>query len=161
MDKNEILQNLSSIRKKFIITINSLPEEKILTPGIVGDWSVKDILAHITMWEAELVTLLWQAERGRNPTTAHFGKTSIDELNNKWYLSMKNRALSQILSDFHGVRKQTERRVMALTNNDLTNPKRFTWLAEKPLWVWIANDSYDHEKEHHENILAWISDKAN
>jgi hypothetical protein len=28
-----------------------LPETRLVQPGVVDDWSVKDIVAHVTTWE--------------------------------------------------------------------------------------------------------------
>ena len=40
----------------------------MIQPGVVGQWSLKDILVHLTLWEAELVTLLFQARQGQKPS---------------------------------------------------------------------------------------------
>ena len=161
MKRKELLQKLSSTRMKMLATLEKIPEEQLLVPGVIGDWSIKDLLTHLTMWEAELVTMLWQIERGRKPSTAHFGPKSVDQLNDEWHQSTKDREYALVFSDYSGVRKQTERRVMAFSDEDLTNPKLFSWLKGKPLWNWIANDSFEHEEEHHAEITAWIKNTAN
>ncbi len=35
-----------------------LPEEKLLEPGASGEWSVKDIIAHVSTWEGEALKYL-------------------------------------------------------------------------------------------------------
>jgi uncharacterized damage-inducible protein DinB len=35
-----------------------LPEAALTTPGVSGDWSVRDLLAHITTWEGEFLKAL-------------------------------------------------------------------------------------------------------
>ena len=30
----------------------------MMEPGVTGDWSVKDVLAHVTIWEAEALKYL-------------------------------------------------------------------------------------------------------
>jgi hypothetical protein len=73
----------------------------------------------------------------------------------RWYGESKERPLERILSDFEGVREQTIRRVEALSDSDLTDPKRFPWLDGKPLLEWITSDSTNHEAEHLEQIRVW------
>ncbi len=128
-------------------------------PGVIDDWSVKDILAHVTMWEAELVKLLFQARQGRKPTTVHFSKVSVDERNEKWHLQNRDRPLDRVLDDFHGVRKQTIRQVKSFSDRELSAPNRYPWLEETPLWKWIAIDSFEHEAEHAAQIQEWQEGK--
>ncbi len=155
MNKQELVAALESGRTEFLKIIEGLPEEKMLEPGVVGDWSVKDILAHLSRWEAELVTLLFQAQQGDKPTTAHMNDISVDELNAQWHAQTQDRPLDRVMVDWQGVRKQTIRRVEALADRDLNNPKRFDWLDGRPLVDWIASDSTKHEAEHAEQIRAW------
>ena len=158
MDKEEIIQTLEDSRENFLDAIESLSEEEMEKP-VFDQWSVKDILAHITMWEAELVKLLFQARQGIKPSTVHFSKESVDKRNEKWYRQNKDRSLEQVLDDFHGVRNQTIRRVEAYSNKELNDPNRYTWQQGTPLWRWIASDSFVHENEHAAQIWAWREEK--
>lgn len=155
MTKDEVLAALDREHQKLMVAIDGLSAEAVLEPGVIDNWSVKDILYHISMWESELVKLLWQAENGQKPTTVHFNNPSVDELNASWYEQGKDRPLVRVMEDFQGVRKQTMRRVRAFSDHDLEDEKRFPWLDGKPLWTWIAVDSFDHEAEHTAQILAW------
>jgi hypothetical protein len=155
MNKDEILDRLEDEREKFMEAIEGLPAEALHEPGVVGDWSVKDVIAHLSMWEAELVRLLWQAAHGEKPTTLHFEDIDVDTLNKAWQEQVETRSLEQILEDFRSVREQTERRVSAFSDQDLEDAKRYPWLGGAPLWQWIENDSFGHEAEHIEQIRAW------
>ncbi len=155
MNKQELIAALENGREQFHTVLQGLSDEALVEPGVVGDWSPKDVLAHLSRWEGELVTLLFQAEQGREPATVHFGSASADELNARWYEESKDRSLERVLSDFEGVRRQTIRRVQPLTDRDLTDPNRFAWLDGKPLWSWIQTDSFGHEAEHAAQIRAW------
>jgi hypothetical protein len=159
LDKREIIHTLNETRKDFLETIEGIPEESMLEAGVVDGWSIKDLLAHIALWESELVKLLWETSMGASPTTAHFKRLSVDKLNERWYQENKDRPLERIMADFEGVRKQTLRRVEAFTDEDLTEPGRFPWLKDAPLWKWIANDSFEHESEHLVQIKAWREQK--
>jgi|DewCreStandDraft_4_1066084.scaffolds.fasta_scaffold167176_2 hypothetical protein len=160
MTQDEILDALEDQREKFLEAIDGLNEDQLTEPGVVGEWSVKDIMFHLTMWEAELVKLLWQAAQGAQPTTVHFGKTPVDELNAAWSALSRTRSLDQVIDDFAGVRKQTSRRVSAFKDQDLKDAQRFPWLKGHPLWEWIAEDSFKHEAEHTAQILAWRKAKG-
>jgi len=155
MNKDTLLTRLEESREAFLDTFDDLPDELLLKPGVAGDWSLKDLLAHLTMWEAELIKLLFRARSGQPPGTAHFQSQPREALNAQWAQTYRLRPLDQVLEDFHGIRQQTIRRVEPFSEADLANPKRFKWLNHKPLWKWITQDSCDHETGHAADILAW------
>lgn len=155
MSKADILVSLKSNREAMLKSLDGLSEAQMQEPGVSGDWSIKDILVHLSLWEAELVTLLWQARQGRKPTSAQLGKEAVDDLNARWHAMYKDRDLERVLDDFHAVRQQTARRVDGFTDNELADPNLFSWLDGQPLERWIAEDSYGHEAEHMDQILAW------
>ncbi len=153
MNKSELLSTLEASRKKLLAAFDGLADDQLTESGVVGDWSVKDILSHLTAWEAELVKLLAQARQGRRPAFLDLGET--DTLNAKWRQEMKGRLLDQVWADFHGVRRQTLRQLEALNDKDLADPKRYPWLGGKPLGQWIAEQTFEHEQEHLEHIRRW------
>lgn len=155
MSKDEILDALEDEREKLLETIDDLPQPTMLEGGVMGDWSVKDILAHLTMWEAELVKLLWQARQSQKPTTLHLSNPDVDAINASWRERARERPLALVLEDFRVVRKQTSRRVEAFSEAELNDGQLFTWLEGAPLWEWVAGDSFQHEAEHAAQIAAW------
>jgi hypothetical protein len=160
MKKEDLISKLAKSRADFLEIINRIPEADYEQPGVTGSWSVKDILVHLTRWEAEIIKLIWQVGKGIQPTTAHFDQFSVDETNERWYQESRNRSLKMVMSDFLGVRNQTIRRVNELSQEELTDPNHFSSLNGKPLWEWIAGDSIDHETEHGEEIKSWLTKKG-
>ena len=160
MDKTELLESLEDSRQEMLEMLEDLPDELLLQPGVTGQWSIKDILAHLSYWEGQIVTLLFQVQRGvSKPTTVHFSdETSVDDVNQRWYESSKDRSLEMIWQDWVGVRKQTIRRVTEFSDNDLNNPQRFSWLDGAPLYQWILNDTIEHEEEHADQIREWLEE---
>jgi uncharacterized damage-inducible protein DinB len=155
MNKIEILKKLDEARNSFLDSVKNLDEDELQQPGVVDQWSIKDILFHLTMWEAELVKMLWQISQDQTPTTIHFSTTTVDEANALWMEQSSERLFELVWQDFLAVRRQTIRRVEEFRDEDLNNPALFSWLNGQPLWVWIAEDSFGHEAEHTTQILSW------
>jgi hypothetical protein len=155
MNINEILNKLETERERFLDAIEGLSDEDLQRPGVTGEWSIKDIMSHISRWEAELVKLLWQARQGQKPTSMHFTQVEVDATNLDWFKESQFRPLRSVLDDFHAVRNQTILRVEAFSDADLRDPDRYKWAKKQPLAEWIASDSFEHEAEHREQILAW------
>lgn len=157
MDKTELLDELEDGRVELAELLEDLPDTALLEPGVVGDWSIKDTLAHLTFWEGQLVTLLFQAQRGVDkPSTVHFGKETTDEVNQRIYEASKERPLERIWADWEGVRRQTIRRVSEMSEQDLNDPRRYAWLEDQPLYEWVLNDSCGHEAGHADQIRVWL-----
>jgi hypothetical protein len=156
MDKYELLKALEDGREQFMTLIEELTDEQLQMPGVVGEWSIKDILIHISRWEAELVKLLWQVQQKLKPASILLNNVNVDEINERWYQESQARPLRQVLDDFESVRLQTMLRVEDLSDPDLLESKRFFWMQSDPLWKWIAANSYEHDAEHAESIHRWI-----
>jgi hypothetical protein len=155
MTKDEILDALEDERENLLDAIEGLSDEEMLEAGVVGDWSIKDILAHLSAWEAELVKLLWQARHGERPSGIYTSGVPVDEVNKVWSQAAQSRPLERVIDDFISVRKQTIRRVEPFSDADLSDPQRYPWLEGNPLWEWIENDSFGHEAEHAAQIREW------
>lgn len=155
MTRDEILQALEETRQEFLAAVDGLSDSQMQEPGVNGDWTVKDIMYHISLWEAELVTLLWQVASGKTPTTVHFTQEHFDQTNSQWYLQGKNRALETVREDFNGVHNQIKHRLNDFSEEDLNATQRFPWQRDFPLWEWIGSDSFQHVPEHSAQVLAW------
>jgi hypothetical protein len=156
MKIDEISEALETERELMVDLLDELDDDVIETGEVMPGWTIKDLLAHLTMWEAELVKLLWQAKQGVRPTTIHMQQYSVDEVNQRWHSALRERPLELVLNDYHSVRKQTMRRLDSFSDRDLNDPQRYPWLKGEPLWQWLASDSFEHEAEHRQEIEDWI-----
>ncbi len=157
MNKDEIFDYLEDEREKLLEAIDGLSEDAMEQPGVIGDWSVKDILSHLIAWETEVVRLLWQIQQGEKPTILSLSNTPVNTRNQAIYLETRSRSLDRVLVDLRGVRKQTIRRADEFEENELISKKYSSWLGETTLWEWIARYSFQHEAEHTIQILEWRS----
>lgn len=157
MKKENLISTLTDGRKDFLNLLKCISREEMEIPGMLEQWSLKDLLIHLTRWEAELVKLLWQAKQGITPTTAHFSQETIDTLNERWYQESKSRSMDMVWGDFLAVRQQTVRRVKEFEDSELNDQQYYPWLKGKTLWEWIAGDSFEHEAEHAQDIRSWKS----
>ena len=160
MKKEALIQELENSRLAFEEILERVPEAELETPGACGEWSIKDILVHLTLWEAELIRLLWQVRQGQKPTTAQLlPEAGIEELNQRWHAQHREREYEAALNDFDTIREQTLRRVGAFTDPELNDAARYRWAAGVPLWKIIAESSFAHEAEHQAEIERWLKSR--
>jgi DinB superfamily len=90
---------LTQNREELNSAIEGLPADKMLVP-VIDDWSVKDILTHITSWDELLLPDIYRLARGRVAGLA----CNVQEANDKWNdLLMSVRGhfpLDQVLAEF-------------------------------------------------------------
>lgn len=153
MTRDELLNAFKEARARMEAALAGLSEEQLTRPGLEGEWSVQDVLSHLTAWEAELVTGLARLRRGQKPGKTRWTTAEINEQNAKWYAENKGRPLERVLADFHGVRKQSLRQVEALTDSDLAEPRAF--LNQATLADWALTWVIEHETEHAHRIAEW------
>jgi hypothetical protein len=152
--KQELLNEIRQARATMLKALDGLPNDAMLRPGVVGMWSVKDVLAHLSIWQSELITALDHLDRPQRPP--HIVEIEdIDEFNEEQYRANVRRPLDVILEDFEGVHKHLIKTVEELDEKTLNDARKFPWMEGEPLWYLIAENGYWHEQEHAEEILKW------
>ncbi len=157
MDKKELLIAMQTSREALSGAIAGLSDDELQTPGVNGEWSVKDILSHLSMWEAELVSLLFMINNGEKPDGFFTSNRSDDDINAEWYQELKDRPLERVQADFLGVRRQTIKQIENLDGKALQEDARFPPLKH-PLIEIIRNNTYTHEDGHRQSIETWRKD---
>jgi hypothetical protein len=154
MTKDELIKQIEAEWDHLQTALDGLTEEQMHQPGVVGEWSIKDILAHITAWQTRLITTLFKVEKGFTPDTTEGGKT-VDQMNKKFYREMKDRSFDQVWDDLDSSYHQLLSRLAGWKEKDLFDPKHFKWMKGDPFAVYITGDSYEHYAEHAAQIREW------
>jgi hypothetical protein len=81
MDKAQLLRRLDRAWASFRESYAGLSDEELAEPGVAADWSVRDIIAHVTSWEEEAIKYLPVILDGKTPP--HYSTTygGIDAFN--------------------------------------------------------------------------------
>ena len=81
MKKQQLLNKLDQAWVSFKESYSGMSEAEMMKPGIMGEWSVRDILAHVTVWEEEALKYLPYALEGRRPPRYKDLYGGIDDFN--------------------------------------------------------------------------------
>lgn len=158
MSKDKLLERIRVEHRRLESNLAKLSQEEILQPGVIGQWSVKDILAHLVDWEQRCMDWIEVSFRGETPETPAPGMTwrDLDILNQQIFEKHRNRALGEVLDEFHSSYQAMLKRVESISEEDLTDPHRFGWRAGKPLWKLVAANTYNHYRWAKTEIRKWI-----
>ncbi len=156
MDKDTLLSAMRASYERIEAALATLTPEQWQAPAsgdASGDasWTLKDTLAHLTFWLAQLDDLANAALNGSKPKQPHVELTDaeVDELNAQAYQVHRDETPQQALGAFRMSYGQLVDKTHLLTWDTLAAIGRFEWLADNtPLWRVIAEDSWEHFDEH-------------
>jgi hypothetical protein len=157
--KSELLESIQTEWDALQLALDGISEQQMLLRGVVEDWSIKDVLAHITFWQVRLVTSMFKAEKGFKPDTTG-GGANVDRMNQQNYLDQKDRDFEAIWDDFESSYQQILMRLENWTEAMLFEPKHFAWMKGDPFARYVEGDSAEHYAEHAEHIRVWRKTKG-
>ena len=60
-----LLNDVIEARRDLLAALEELPAEKLDVPGLVGEWSARELIAHLGYWVGHAVEAIHLAEQGR------------------------------------------------------------------------------------------------
>jgi hypothetical protein len=153
-NKANLLERIQLEHAKFDALLAQLDEIQMTQPGVVGNWSVKDILAHITAWERCMLHWLgetWQGLIPHPPTSQH----NLQRWNLAFYQENQPRPLAEVLAEFHQSYQQVLKSIVDTPEEELFKEIHGAW-PEGPVWQAVADNTWGHYKEHAASIRAWM-----
>lgn len=141
----DLLDKLDAVREKTLEALETLPDEALVAPGVIGRWSVADLLSILTAWDAEVVTGLLRLEQGKPPEKLLAALANPDLYNAARYQDAQGRELDVVFEDFQGARLHLEEWLSELSERALTDPRRYKSLGGASLGKLIAKATYEQE----------------
>lgn len=137
--------------------IDAAPPRELTLPDLHGGWSIKDEVAHVTFWEARVLTVLHAALADETPPHPPLvgSAEKIDAMNADVLESSRQRGLDDVLADMEGTHAAYVRAVEELPGDTLFDAHRFPWANGESLAATVAGDSYEHYPEHTRNVQRW------
>lgn len=155
MTKAALLGAIRGARAEWDATLAEVGEGRMTEPGLAGGWSVKDVIAHITWSEREMVGML-----GMHALVDAEGLWAMDQdaRNAAVYESNRARPLAEVLAKARDTYAELLDAVAALDEEDVNDPHRY---KDMPVdwrpWDLVAGGSYRHYRDHIEPIRAWLA----
>lgn len=141
----DLLDNLDAHRERTLMALEALPDGALVAPGVVGRWSIADLLSILTAWDAEVVTGLLRLQQGKPPEKLLAAVANPDRYNAGRYQDAQGRDLDVIFEDFQGARLHLEEWLSELSERALTDPRHYKGLGGVPLGKIIAQATHEHE----------------
>jgi hypothetical protein len=160
MTKPKLLNELRSSRAEWEGLLQEVGEARMTQSGASGDWSVKDIVAHLTSFVRWYANAAEAALNNAPPPFDGTERMSFEERNQFFYKQDKDKPLSVVLAEANEHYQRLLNVVERHTEGFLTQPQHFPG-APEPVTIWqmFRGDIYDHSREHARAIRAWLDSK--
>jgi hypothetical protein len=153
MSKSDLLEQIRNEHGRLEETLARLTHPQMLLPGVDGEWSVKDALAHISTWERWMIRWTNSLLAGDKPESPE--PWDVDRMNADIYARVKGLTLAEVLEEFHQSYWDSLALAESLSEKQLQNTYNDTW-PKGPLWTGIAANMNWHYKEHRIDIQKWL-----
>lgn len=147
MKKSQLLTKIDRAWQDFNASYDGLSQTKMVEPGVMGEWSVKDILAHVVTWEEEAVKFLPLILQGRRPPRYSVTYGGIDAFNALMTEQKRCLALPDVLRLLEETHARLVATVEAAPDAQLER--------ETPFRRRLRLDTYSHYPIHARAIRAW------
>jgi hypothetical protein len=147
MDKSELLQRLDKAWVAFRTSYLGLSEPELSAPGVVGNWSVRDIIAHVTTWEEEALKHLPLIMKDGKPPRYSVTYGGINAFNRLMTERKQGLHLSEVLQQQEGIHRRLVDFIQGAPEELFVRETRFRHR--------LRMDTYSHYPKHTEAIRKW------
>jgi hypothetical protein len=128
-----------------------LSDARMLEAGVVGAWSVKDLLGHMAYWTQEAAKNTELVKASQQDQIVRPGTSKAID---RWNAREQRLRAGRSLGDVRYELEESHQRALAALA-DLPEEKLSLNLDGGTFLELYAVDTYDHYREHTDHILAW------
>jgi len=156
--RTALIERISATRERWRRLVADVGEDRVEEPGAMGDWTFKDVAAHLTAWRRRTVERLEAAGRGEPeplpPWPRSLGEGEDDPINAWIHERTKDRPAAELLAEADAIYDDFIAAVRALPFEAMTDPGRFAWLEGAAL---ADADFGGHLDEHEPDVRRWLA----
>jgi hypothetical protein len=159
--RDELIQQIHAEREAWHALLEEVGEDRMEEPGPMGDWTFKDLAAHLHFWDGRTLARLAAGPDGSAPPPPwpdSFGdEDEIEDWDavNAWiYEQHQERPLGDVLADAERTYERFAELIATMPEEDLMTPGRFEGMGERAL---VEADFFGHLHEEHEpSLREWL-----
>ena len=152
MKKRDVPASLAAARAELLAAIEGLSEEQMTRVPVAGDWTLREILAHIAGWAVWDLAAIRGVLAGDTPDFAAI--QDVDVFNAGLVAEREGWPPSQILGEMEEAHDAMLELLAGLPENEILDEGRFRGPYWRSLAEWLQV-AWEHEQEHAEQIRAW------
>lgn len=147
MDRQQLLKKVDKAWVELKESFTGLSDTQLAEPGVVENWSVRDILAHVTIWEEEALKYLPLIMKGGKPPRYSVQYGGIDAFNALMTEQRRSLSLSEVLRQLDETHSQLVDYLQSVPEEQ--------FIRETPFRHRLRLDTYSHYPIHTKAIREW------
>jgi hypothetical protein len=149
MQKHEQIQRARGAFAGLMDAITGMDEQALTAPGI-GEWSVREVLAHITGWTLLDAAIMHRLARGERPLPegTDYGST-IDARNAGFAAEGASKSAAKVIGELHAAFGAF------IAATEAVPEERFA--EGRTAYRMMQGPAYEHLKEHRSELAAYRS----
>lgn len=147
---------LTEERAQWRALLDQVGVARMEVPGAAGEWSLKEVVAHLTWYERAVVTAARQLMREGTFTRPGEGLGPMDERNARIAAEARERPLVEVLTESEHVFAGLLALLPLIPDQALNDASLFGLPEDIPPWMRVANNSYAHYRQHAGEVRAWL-----
>lgn len=166
MTKTTFVSTLRADHQEWESALSQVPEERMTEPGGAGEWSVKDLIAHITVYERWTIEWLEPALQG-NPPDWNYPEdedtATLEDRNARFYEQNRDRPLNEIRAEAAGAHTRLVNVIDQLPDDAINRDVRdfapevgAYYRDGTKVWEAIDGNAAEHFREHTADVKAWL-----
>ena len=153
MTPQNLLDRIHKDREALAALWGGLTEEQMVRrPGPQEDWSVKDLIAHITWWESFILARVTDLINGAKSEPA----APQDVLNKRAYEQSRDSPLAEVLAAFGANWPQLEALISSLDDEQLNTPAYYRTYDGVALLQILGAGTISHYPSHMTDLRAYV-----
>jgi len=155
--KTDLLESIRKSWADLTDVLGELSEEQMTQPEVQDEWTVKDIMAHVSAWHRLAMDRIHAGTAGEEIQIPVIkGDEFVDAFNADVYQRSKDQALDKVMAEFHAAYNEFMAQIEALDDDLLFQTLPFDWAGDLTYQVLISANTHWHYPDHIEAILKWL-----
>jgi len=144
--KQQLMDDAQTERAKLETLLATLTPEQMTHPNIVGEWSAKDVLAHLIEWEQMVIKWYETGAKGKVPAvpSEEFNWGQLPQLNHAIYLKHHDRSLEDIQKEFKASYKKIMKVIDSIPEKELFTRGQYSWTKNNLLAAYFNSATSSH-----------------
>lgn len=152
ISRGDMLARIGYTWMEWQAVLADVPPERMEVP-MMGAWTVKDIVAHITWHEREMIELVRSKVFDGSP----LWREPTDVRNEAIYQQNQDRPLEDVLREQQAAHGELMELLKEVSEADLNEPGRIAQMPEEwNLALILQGNTWEHYPEHTEPLKAWL-----
>ena len=156
MDKTELIHAIHEAHGRLARAIDRIQDERLIQPAM-GDWTGKDLVAHIAWWHDHSARVIESLRAGGQPYDTDDPANATDALNERTYREHLNDPPELVRRAFNESFDRLMTALQPVTEEELFGADRWPWLRGEALVETILWDTSRHYDAHWEQLQPFIS----